>query len=214
MTELALSTELTLEQRDFLTLARDSGNNLLTIINDILDFSKIEAGKLTLESVGFSLEDEVAETVRCMALAAHQKGLELLCDVAPGAALQVLGDPTRLRQVLLNLVGNAVKFTEHGEVGVRVRRLGGGSGAAAVRFEVFDTGVGIEPENLGLIFESFSQADGTITRRFGGTGLGLAIAARLVGLMGGRIWVESDVGAGSVFHFTVQMDVDRSPLAA
>ena len=209
MTELALSTELTLEQRDFLTLARDSGNNLLTIINDILDFSKIEAGKLTLESVGFSLGDEVAETVRCIALAAHQKGLELLCDVAPGAALQVLGDPTRLRQVLLNLVGNAVKFTEHGEVGVRVRRLGAGSGAAALRFEVFDTGVGIEPENLALIFESFSQADGTITRRFGGTGLGLAISRKLIELMGGRLCVESAPGTGSVFSFELLME-DRS----
>jgi CheY-like chemotaxis protein len=209
MTELALSTELTLEQRDFLTLARDSGNNLLVIINDILDFSKIEAGKLTLESVVFSLEDKVAEAVRCLALAAHQKGLELLCDVAPGAALQVLGDPTRLRQVLLNLIGNAVKFTEHGEVGARVRRLGAGSGAANVRFEVFDTGVGIGPDHLELIFEAFSQADGAITRRFGGTGLGLTISRKLIELMGGRLCVESAPGMGSVFSFELPME-DRS----
>jgi two-component system sensor histidine kinase/response regulator len=206
MTELALSTELTVEQREFLTLARDSGNNLLVIINDILDFSKIEAGKLTLESVAFSLEDKVAETVRCLALAAHQKGIELLCDVAPGAALQVLGDPTRLRQVLLNLVGNAVKFTQNGEVGVRVRRLNSGSGRAALRFEVFDTGVGIGPDHLELIFDSFSQADGAITRRFGGTGLGLTISRKLIELMGGRLSVESELGVGSVFSFELLME--------
>jgi two-component system, sensor histidine kinase and response regulator len=207
MTELALSTDLTAEQRDFLTLARESGNNLLTVINDILDFSKIEAGKLTIESVVFSLEDEVAATLRCLALVAHQKGLELLCDVAPDAALRVLGDPTRLRQVLLNLVGNAVKFTEHGEVGVRVRRLGvAGSGPAAVRFEVFDTGAGISPDHLALIFESFAQADGTITRRFGGTGLGLTISRKLIALMGGQLYVESTPGVGSVFSFEFPME--------
>jgi two-component system sensor histidine kinase/response regulator len=206
MTELALSTELTVEQREFLTLARDSGNNLLVIINDILDFSKIEAGKLTLESVAFSLEDHVAETVRCLALAANQKGIELLCDVAPGAAMQVLGDPTRLRQVLLNLVGNAVKFTQHGEVGVRVRRVDSGSGAAALRFEVFDTGVGIGPDHVELIFESFAQADGAITRRFGGTGLGLTISRKLIELMGGRLSVESAPGVGSVFSFELLME--------
>jgi two-component system sensor histidine kinase/response regulator len=209
MTELALGTELTVEQRDFLTQARDSGQDLLVIINDILDFSKIEAGKLTIESAAFSPEDEVAATVRCLALAAHQKGLELLCDVAPGVGLQVLGDPTRLRQVLLNLVGNAIKFTDHGEVGVRVCRLGGVRGAASLRFEVFDTGVGIEPNHLALIFESFSQADSTITRRFGGTGLGLAISRKLIELMGGRLCVESTPGGGSVFSFELPME-DRS----
>jgi PAS domain S-box-containing protein len=210
MTELALGTELTVEQRDFLTQARDSGNDLLVIINDILDFSKIEAGKLTIESVVFSPEDEVAAAVRSLALAAHQKGLELLCDVAPGVGLQVLGDPTRLRQVLLNLVGNAVKFTDQGEVGVRVSRPGGVHEAASLRFEVFDTGVGIEPDHLALIFESFAQADGTITRRFGGTGLGLAISRRLIELMGGRLCVESAPGAGSIFSFELPME-DRSP---
>jgi two-component system sensor histidine kinase/response regulator len=210
MTELALSTELTVEQRDFLTLARDSGNNLLVIINDILDFSKIEAGKLTLDSVVFSLEDEVAQTVRCLALTAHQKGLELLCDVEPGPALQVLGDPTRLRQVLLNLIGNAVKFTEHGEVGLRVRRLEGATGVAALRFEVFDTGVGIAADHLALIFDSFAQADGTITRRFGGTGLGLTISRKLIELMGGRLCVESAPGVGSVFSFELLLE-DHSP---
>jgi CheY-like chemotaxis protein len=209
MTELALGTELTAEQRDFLTLARDSGNNLLIIINDILDFSKIEAGKLTLESVVFSLEDEVARAVRCLALAAHQKGLELLCDVAPEAPRQILGDPTRLRQVLLNLVGNAVKFTEHGEVGLRVRRLDAGPGAATLKFEVFDTGVGIGSGHLDLIFESFAQADSAITRRFGGTGLGLTISRKLIELMGGRLSVESTPGVGSVFSFELPME-DRS----
>jgi two-component system sensor histidine kinase/response regulator len=205
MTELALGTELTVEQRDFLTQARDSGNDLLVIINDILDFSKIEAGKLTIESVVFSPGDEVAATVRCLALAAHQKGLELLCDVASGVGLQVLGDPTRLRQVLLNLVGNAVKFTDRGEVGVRVSRTAGVGSGASLRFEVFDTGVGIEPDHLALIFESFAQADGTITRRFGGTGLGLAISRRLIELMGGRLCVESAPGVGSVFSFELPM---------
>ena len=210
MTELALGTELTAEQRDFLTLARDSGNNLLIIINDILDFSKIEAGKLTLESVVFSLEDEVARAVRCLALAAHQKGLELLCDIGPDAPRQILGDSTRLRQVLLNLVGNAVKFTEQGEVGLRVRRLDAGAGAATLRFEVFDSGVGIGPSHLDLIFESFAQADSAITRRFGGTGLGLTISRKLIELMGGRLSVESTPGVGSVFSFELPME-DRLP---
>jgi two-component system sensor histidine kinase/response regulator len=214
MTELALGTELTAEQRDFLTLARDSGNNLLIIINDILDFSKIEAGKLTLESVVFSLEDEVARAVRCLALGAHQKGLELLCDVAPEAPRQILGDPTRLRQVLLNLLGNAVKFTEHGEVGVRVRHVDTGCGAATLRFEVFDTGVGIGPGHLDLIFESFAQADSAITRRFGGTGLGLTISRKLIELMGGRLSVESTPGMGSVFSFELPLEdrfLDTAP---
>jgi two-component system, sensor histidine kinase and response regulator len=216
MTELALSTELTAEQRELLTLARESGDNLLTVINDILDFSKIESGKLTIESVPFWLEDEVAGTVRCLALAAHQKGIELLCDVAPGATLQVIGDPTRLRQVLLNLIGNAIKFTDHGEVGVRVCFSGVGGGEAGLRFEVFDTGIGIRPEHMDLIFESFAQADGAITRRFGGTGLGLAISRRLIELMGGRLCVESHPGLGSVFSFELRMEsrtLDTTPPA-
>jgi two-component system, sensor histidine kinase and response regulator len=206
MTGLALSTELTAEQREFLTMAQDSGNNLLVVINDILDLSKIEAGKLTLESVAFSLEDEMVRTARCLALAAHQKGVELLCDVAPDAAVDVLGDPTRLRQVLINLLGNAIKFTQDGEVGLRVRRLDAGcGGTAALRFEVFDSGMGIAPGQLALIFESFAQADGTITRRFGGTGLGLSISSKLIELMGGVINVDSTVGIGSVFSFELSM---------
>jgi signal transduction histidine kinase/DNA-binding response OmpR family regulator len=212
MTELALDTELTREQRDLLTQARQSGEALLTVINDILDFSKIEAGKVILESVAFSLHGEVAAAVRCLALGAHQKDLELLCDIAPDVTPCVAGDPTRLRQVLLNLVGNAVKFTERGEVGVRVRQLSAAGGRVKLRFEVFDTGIGIEPGKLSVIFESFAQADGTTTRQFGGTGLGLAISRRLVELMGGRIGVESTPGVGSVFGFDLDLE-ERPDLA-
>lgn len=213
MTDLALDTELTSEQRDLLTQARQSGEALLGVINDILDFSKIEAGKVILESVAFSLYDEVAVAVRCLAFSARQKDLELLCDIAPDVTPGVAGDPTRLRQVLLNLIGNAVKFTQHGEVGVRVRQLSAERGRVRLRFEVFDTGIGIEPDKLGLIFESFAQADGTTTRQFGGTGLGLAISRRLVELMGGRIDVESTPGVGSVFSFELDME-ERPDLAA
>ena len=213
MTDLALETELTSEQRDLLTQARQSGEALLGVINDILDFSKIEAGKVVLESVAFSLYDQVALAARCLAFSARQKDLELLCDIAPDVTPCVAGDPTRLRQVLLNLIGNAVKFTQRGEVGVRVRQLSAERGRVRLRFEVFDTGIGIEPDKLSLIFESFAQADGTTTRQFGGTGLGLAISRRLVELMGGRITVESTPGAGSVFGFELDME-ERPDLAA
>jgi signal transduction histidine kinase/CheY-like chemotaxis protein len=209
MTELALDTELTREQKDLLTQARESGKALLSVINDILDISKIEAGKLNLESVPFSLYDEVVSVVRCVALSAHQKGLELLCDIAPDVTPCAVGDPTRIRQVLFNLIGNAVKFTEQGEVGVRVRQRSAVGGWVTLRFEVFDTGIGIEAEKLNLVFESFAQADGTTTREFGGTGLGLAISRKLVEMMGGRIGVESTPGAGSVFSFELDL-LDRS----
>lgn len=209
MTELALDTDLTREQRDLLTQARQSGEALLSVINDVLDFSKIEAGKVALESAVFSLHDEVASAVRCVALSAQQKNLEVLCDIAPDVTPCITGDPLRLRQVLLNLIGNAVKFTEHGEVGVRVRQPGAVDGRVRLRFEVFDTGTGIEPDKLDLIFESFAQADGTTTRQFGGTGLGLAISRRLVALMGGRLSVESTPGVGSVFSF--ELDCEARP---
>jgi PAS domain S-box-containing protein len=209
MTELALDTELTREQKDLLTQAQESGNALLSVINDILDISKIEAGKLSLESVPFSLRDEVISVVRSVAVSAHQKNLELLCDIAPGVTPRAAGDPTRLRQVLFNLLGNAVKFTEQGEAGVRVRQLRSASGKVTLLFEVFDTGIGIDAGKLNLIFESFVQADGSTTREFGGTGLGLAISRKLVEMMGGRLSVESEPGNGSVFRFELVLD-DRS----
>jgi PAS domain S-box-containing protein len=209
MTELVLDTELTREQRDLLTQARESGTALLSVINDILDISKIEAGKLNLESVPFSLYDEVASVVRCVALSAHQKGLELLCDIASDVTPCAAGDPTRLRQVLFNLVGNAVKFTDQGEVGVRVRQSSAIGGWVTLRFEVFDTGMGIESDKLNLIFDSFAQADGTTTRQFGGTGLGLTISRKLVEMMGGRIRVESTPGESSVFSFELDL-LDRT----
>jgi hypothetical protein len=209
MTELALDTELTREQRELLTQSQESGKALLSVINDILDISKIDAGKLSLESTPFSLHDEVISVVRSVAVSAHQKNLELLCDIVPGVTPLAAGDPTRLRQVLFNLLGNAVKFTEQGEAGVRVRQLRSDGGKATLRFDVFDTGIGIDSAKLNLIFESFAQADGSTTREFGGTGLGLAISRKLVEMMGGRLSVESAPGAGSIFSFELDLE-DRS----
>ena len=211
MTELALDTELTREQREFLTQAQESGNALLSVINDILDISKIEAGKLSLESVPFLLHNEIISVVRSVAVSAHQKDLELLCDIAPGVTPLAAGDPTRLRQVLFNLLGNAVKFTEQGEAGVRVRQLGSVGGKVTLRFEIFDTGIGIDSEKLNLIFESFAQADGSTTRQFGGTGLGLAISRKLVDMMGGRLRVQSTPGVGSVFSFELVLEDRYDP---
>jgi two-component system sensor histidine kinase/response regulator len=175
------------------------------VINDILDFSKIEAGKIELEEVAFSLTDCVEGALKTMVLRATEKGLELLCDIAVEVPDTVLGDPGRLRQVLLNLVGNALKFTEEGEVGIRVAVDAVEEKASILHFIVSDSGVGIAPEKLEMIFDSFSQADASTTRQFGGTGLGLTISRRLVQLMGGRVWVESELGAGSRFHFTVHL---------
>jgi len=205
MTDLALETELTGEQRDYLETAKFSADALLNVINDILDFSKIEAGKIELEEVAFSLTDCVEGALKTMALRATQKGLELLCDIAVEVPDTVLGDPGRVRQVLLNLVGNALKFTEEGEVGIRVAVDAVEEKASILHFIVSDSGVGIAPEKLEMIFDSFSQADASTTRQFGGTGLGLTISRRLVQLMGGRVWVESELGAGSRFHFTVRL---------
>ena len=213
MTELALDTRLTGEQRDLLNQARESAESLLSVVNDILDFSKMDAGKLRMESIEFSPQDEVAAAIRCVAVAAHKKGLELLLDVAPDVATRVVGDPTRLRQVVLNLIGNAVKFTERGEVGLRLSARKAGSGRCTLLFEVFDTGIGIEPEKLNLIFDSFAQADSTTTRHFGGTGLGLAISRKLIELMSGRISVKSTPGKGSVFKVEIEFE-NRSPGSA
>jgi CheY-like chemotaxis protein len=204
MTELALSTDLTDEQREYLETARASADSMMTVINDILDFSKIEAQKLELESIDFDLRDCVGEAAKTLASGAHQKGLELVCDVAKDVPEMVSGDPIRLRQVLLNLVGNAVKFTPQGEVVVRVESEAGMGDHVALHFQVIDTGIGIPKVKQALIFEAFVQADGSSTRHFGGTGLGLSISEKLVKMMGGRIWVESEPGQGSKFHFTAR----------
>ncbi len=208
MTELALDTELTSRQREYLKLVRGSAESLLSVINDILDFSKIEAGKFRLDSSVFGLRDAIGETLQTLALRAHGKGLELACRIAPDVPDVWMGDIGRLRQVVVNLVGNAIKFTDRGEVIVTIVRDEGVSsdGRLGLRFEVADTGIGIAPEKLRAIFEPFEQADRSTTRRFGGTGLGLAISSKLVAMMGGRIEVESRPGIGSTFRFTVVLE--------
>ena len=205
MTDLLLDTGLNPEQREFASLAKAAADSLLTIINDILDFSKIEAGKLELESIEFNLRDSLAPTIKTLALRAHQKGLELIFDIRPEVPEEVVGDPSRLRQIIINLMGNAIKFTERGEVVLRVALDSSSSNEVRLHFVVLDTGVGIAPEKQKLIFEAFSQADGSTARRFGGTGLGLTISSRLVEMMGGKIWVESALGHGSAFHFSANL---------
>jgi two-component system sensor histidine kinase/response regulator len=202
-----LDTDLTFEQRDYLTTAKVSAESLLTIINDILDFSKIEAGKLDLDPVCFQLHESVEETMRMLAFRAHEKGLELLCDIKTDVPCDVIGDSARIRQIIVNLVGNAIKFTEHGQVELCVAVEARDRDELQLHFIVRDTGIGIPPEKQKLIFEAFSQADSSTTRRFGGTGLGLTISARLVEAMRGKIWVESEPGKGSAFHFTVSLGV-------
>jgi signal transduction histidine kinase/DNA-binding response OmpR family regulator/HPt (histidine-containing phosphotransfer) domain-containing protein len=201
MTELALDTELTEEQREYLTAVKTSGDALLTIINDILDFSKIEAGKLEFDSVEFLLRDCLGDALKTVAVRADAKGLELAYDVAPDVPDVLVGDPGRLRQVVLNLVGNAIKFTEQGEVVLRVAVGARSAHDARLRFTISDTGIGIPAEKQARIFEPFTQADGSSTRLYGGTGLGLTICTQLVARMGGAITVESEVGRGSVFRF-------------
>ena len=217
MAELALETPLSGEQREYLTALRSSANSLLTVINDVLDFSKIEAGKLTLNTSEFSPRDLVEEAVRSVAVIAHEKDLELIADVALDVPEVMVGDEGRLRQVLLNLLGNAIKFTARGEVVARIRiegdgrvdlrdgARGDGANLVTLHVSVADTGVGIPADKQRLIFDAFTQADGSTTRRYGGTGLGLAICSQLVTMMGGRLWVESTDGQGSTFHFTVTL---------
>jgi len=200
MTELALGTDLTPEQREYLEMVELSAENLLTLINGVLDFSKIESGKLTLDPTDFDLGQTLDDIVRTQAPLAHQKRLELAYHLAPDLPMAVHGDPTRLRQIILNLVGNAVKFTEQGEVVLRVSREPSSDTRAVVHFAVSDTGIGISPEHQVSVFDAFTQADASTTRRFGGTGLGLAIASQLAKLMGGRLWLESTPGQGSTFH--------------
>jgi signal transduction histidine kinase/CheY-like chemotaxis protein len=213
MTELMLDTELTAEQREYVMLAKSSADALLSIINDILDFSKIEAGKLDFEAVEFQLRDCLGDTLKSAALRAAAKGIELVYDVAPDVPDRLVGDPGRLRQVVLNLVGNSVKFTEQGEVLLTVELATRTETAAHLRFAVADTGIGIPPEKQALIFEPFTQADGSMTRRFGGTGLGLTISAQLVARMGGTISVESEIGRGSTFRFHAHFGVAEPPEA-
>lgn len=210
MTELVLDTPLTPVQRDYLRLVHESGEALLAVINDILDFSKIEAGKLVLEHTHFDLREFLGDTLKSMGLRAHRKGLELVGEIAPQVPNVVLGDPYRLRQIIVNLVGNAIKFTEQGEIVLRVNvedASSSGSPEVLLHFAVSDTGIGIPADKFQTIFEAFEQADRSTTRRYGGTGLGLAISARLVELMRGKIWVESEVGRGSTFHFTARFGV-------
>ncbi|HXG10085.1 MAG TPA: response regulator [Gemmataceae bacterium] len=204
LTELLLETDLTPELRESLELVKSSADSLMTIINDILDFSKIEAGKLDLYPAPFHLRDTVGDTLKSLALRAHKKGLELTCDIAADVPELVIGDAGRLRQVLVNLVGNAIKFTERGEIVVRAELAEGPGDGLRVRFRVTDTGIGIPREKQQAIFEPFSQADGSTTRKYGGTGLGLTISSRLVALMGGRLGVESEPGQGSTFHFDIR----------
>jgi two-component system sensor histidine kinase/response regulator len=204
MTELVLDTELEPSQREYLRLVQESADSLLTIINDILDFSKIEAGKLEPEEVLFGLRERVGDLMKSLAFRAHDKGLELAWRIDPDTPDSLLGDPTRFGQIIVNLVGNAFKFTEKGEVVLQMKCESRTDSEAVLRCSVRDSGVGIPADKLAMIFDAFAQADASTTRKHGGTGLGLAIASRLVGLMNGRIWAESEVGSGSTFHFTVR----------
>ncbi|HLG12903.1 MAG TPA: two-component regulator propeller domain-containing protein [Blastocatellia bacterium] len=213
MTELTLDTDLTDEQREYVEVVKASAESLLTIINDILDFSKIEAGKLEINPIDFNLADSLDDTVSTLAMRAHEKGIELICHVPLEVPEALIGDPGRLRQIIVNLVGNAIKFTEQGEVVLRVAPESITDDEACLRFSVTDTGIGIPKEKQRLIFAPFTQADGSTTRRYGGTGLGLAISAQLVQMMGGRIWVESGIHEGSAFNFTAQFGIQNSPAA-
>jgi CheY-like chemotaxis protein len=205
MLELVDQSELSSDQKQLVSMAQDSANTLMVVINDILDFSKIEAGKLAFDVREFELAEAVAQATRTMALRAHQKGLELAYQVDPEVPRSLLGDAHRIKQVLINLIGNAIKFTEKGEVVLRVTGEERAPGETRLRFAVSDTGIGIPAEKQQLIFEAFSQADASTTRKYGGTGLGLAISSRIVELMGGRIWVESEPGRGSTFFFTATL---------
>jgi signal transduction histidine kinase/CheY-like chemotaxis protein len=215
MTELALDTELTAEQREHLGLVRHSAESLLLILNDILDFSKIEAGKFDLESIPFDFRESLGETMQALSFRVHQKQLELVYEVQPDVPEALIGDPGRIRQILLNLVGNAIKFTEKGEIVVSVEELAPepNSDMTTLHFSVRDTGIGISADKREKVFEAFSQADGSTARRYGGTGLGLTICKGLIEMMHGRIWLESELGLGSTFHFTIRLAVQDSLLA-
>jgi PAS domain S-box-containing protein len=212
MTDLALDTELNDEQREYLRAVQSSSDAMMTVINDLLDFSKVEANKLDLEKIEFSLKDCVGEALKTIASRAHEKGLEISSDIHPGLPDAIQGDPGRLRQILLNLAGNAIKFTDYGEVVVYADAEARAEKTVTLHFRVVDSGIGIPQGKQKLIFEAFRQADSSSTRKYGGTGLGLSICSQLVTLMGGRIWVESEPGKGSTFHFTAKFEVPETPL--
>jgi signal transduction histidine kinase/DNA-binding response OmpR family regulator len=212
MTDLALDTELTSEQREYLALAKSSADSLLTLINDILDFSRIEAGKLDFEAIEFNLRGSVETVVKALAVRAAEKGLELNCHVEREVAENLVGDPSRLRQIIVNLIGNATKFTERGDVTLDVRQESRELASTVLHFAVSDTGIGIPEDKQATIFEAFTQADGSTSRRFGGSGLGLTISRRLVEMFGGRLWLESVAGKGSTFHFTARFAIGSQPV--
>jgi PAS domain S-box-containing protein len=212
MADLLWDTALISEQREYVRIFRKAGSQLLDLINDILDLSKVESGHLTLENLDFDLGELLDKTLEMMAIRAHEKGLELALRIAPDVPAVLVGDPARLRQVLINLIGNAIKFTERGEVIVRVERDPEDATPGALRFAVFDTGIGLPENTREQIFAPYSQVDTSTTRKFGGTGLGLAISRHVVELMHGRIWVESTIGVGSTFYFTAQFAVGSKPL--
>jgi two-component system sensor histidine kinase/response regulator len=214
MTQLALETNLTDDQREYISVANQSADALLTVINDILDFSKIEAGKLDLDSISFQLRDRLADDLRTIATKAQEKNLELVYEIDDEIPDNLVGDPGRLRQIVLNLVSNAVKFTLQGEVAVSVTIESQSAESVVLHFAVRDTGIGIPPEKQQLVFAAFSQADSSTTRRFGGTGLGLSISKQLVALMNGKIWLESAVDKGSCFHFTAEFKCEQPPADA
>jgi len=211
MTELVLDSELDTEQREYLNLAKVSADSLLALISDILDYSKIEAGKLDIDLIDFNLGDSLGDTMKTLSLRAHQKNLELAFEIGPDVPDALIGDPGRLRQIMVNLVGNAIKFTEHGEVFLYVETESRSESEIRLHFIVADTGIGVAADKQTSIFAAFNQADGSMTRKYGGTGLGLSISSRLVELMGGRIWVESKAGEGSRFHFIVRFGLQKSP---
>ena len=220
MTELTLDSDLTHEQRENLGMVKSSADSLLRVINDILDFSKIEAGKLEFDPTLFALRESLGAAINALGERAHEKGLALTCHISPEVPDGIVGDSMRLRQVVTNLVGNAIKFTEHGEVAVRVDVEGELGETVCLHFTVRDTGIGIPTDKQQVIFEAFTQADSSTTRSFGGTGLGLAITSQLVALMRGRVWLESEVGTGSTFHFTALFGLgslaapERSPVSS
>ena len=211
MTELVLDSELTTEQREFLGTVRSSAESLFSLINDILDYSQMETGSLALQSMPFSLREGLRETMKELSLKAHQKGLELRYDVRSNVPESMVGDPGRIRQILVHLVGNAIKFTEQGEVFVSVEEESHDGALASLHFLVKDTGIGIAQDKQANIFKPFLQADGSSTRKHGGTGIGLTICAKLVTTMGGTIWAESQQGQGSAFHFRLRLTVQDAP---
>ena len=210
MAHLCMKTDLTPRQRDYLQKIDRSAHSLLGIINDILDFSKIEAGKLTMERIGFGLEEVFENLTSVVGMRAHEKGLEVLFRIASDTPLHLVGDPLRLQQVLVNLCSNAVKFTKQGEVVVSVKPVRIDDGEVELEFAVSDTGIGMTPDQQARLFRPFTQADSSTTRKFGGTGLGLSISLRLVELMSGQLRLESELGKGSTFRFTARFGLSGS----